>query len=404
MKRAVSLLVFWVCVACAAPAARPEPVGADRPKPLSAQRVAPEAALWTAANQRFHDNPAWLGADSAYSVDLDDTHVLWLFADTFIDPAADGTRENGPSYFIRNSIGMQRGADRAQAHDLSQSHMQLYWGPNQNGTPSSFFHDSDGSEHWVWPLHGARLPGGELLLFRMRVVKDAGAFGFRVESWDALAVDDPLAPADTWQPRIVSAPQTRWNKLLGSSVLIHGEYLYAYGVDNGGEHPAYVARWPLAGLAQLHEGVLDDPQWWVNDGFVAQSAMGRDAAPSALFRDGQVELSVHYEPERQRFVSVQMQGLFVSDARTQLALRTAAKPEGPWSALTPFFRPAESSLPNAADLAAYAGKVHPEQRGADLVVTYVVNDLKRFPPQDALYYPQVLKLSYRPLGDDAGSD
>ena len=145
---------------------------------------------------------------------------------------------------------------------------------------------------------------------------------------------------------------------------------------------------------------LDDPEWWFDQKFVAQRALPEGAAPSPLFEDGQVELSVHYEPARQRFVELQMQGLFVNDERTQLAMRVAPRPEGPWSALEPFCRPAESSAANVADLAAYAGKAHPEQRGADLVLTYVVNDLKRFPPKDALYYPQVLRLDYR----DAGSE
>ena len=404
MTRVFGLLLLWLSLACAAPSARPEPLGPDRSRPASGQRVTPEAEPWTAANQRFHDNAAWLGADSAYSIDLDDTHVLWLFADTFLDPKADGTRENGPNYFIRNSVGIQSGPDRARSHDLSQSQMQLYWGPNQSAVPTSFFHDVDGNERWTWPLHGARLPGGELLLFRMRVAKESGGLGFRVEGWDALAVDDPTAPPGAWKPRSISAVQARWNKLLGSSVLIHGEHLYAYGVENAGDHAVCLARWRLSDLARLPSGALDEPEWWVDQSFVAQRNIPQGATPSALFRDGQVELSVHYEPERQRFVQVQMQGMFASDARTQLGLRTAARPEGPWSALSLFFRPPEGSRPNAGDLIAYAGKVHPEQRGADLIVTYVVNDLKRFPPQDAVYYPQVLRVDYRTGSGDDGMD
>jgi len=368
----VALLLLQL--ACAVPSARPDSraltsAQAERSADLP---VTPEAEPWPSASARFHDNGAWLGADSAYSIELDDTHVLWLFADTFLDPTADGTRENGPNFFIRNSVGIQSGADRARAHDLSQSQMRFYWGPVQNDVPTSFFHDVDGSERWAWPLHGARLPGGELLLLRMLVVKEAGGLGFRVQ--------------------------------------ISGEHLYAYGVENQGQgHAIYLARWPLAKLTQLAQGALDDPEWWVDQGFVAQSALPPGAMPSPLFQDGQVELSVHYEPERQRFVELQMQGLFVSDARTQLGMRTAPRPEGPWSALQPFYRPDESGAPNAADLAAYAGKAHPEQRGADLVLTYVVNDLKRFPPSDAVYYPQVLRLGYRAargahVGLDAGSE
>ena len=49
---------------------------------------------------------------------------------------------------------------------------------------------------------------------------------------------------------------------------------------------------------------------------------------------------------------------------------------------------------DASKLAAYAAKAHPEQRGADLVLSYVVNDLKRFPPGDRVYYPQIVRMQH----------
>src|SRR5205085_1373770 len=89
---------------------------------------------------------------------------------------------------------------------------------------------------------------------------------------------------------------------------------------------------------------------------------------------------------------------FASDPQTQLSLRAAKDPWGPWSAPVAFFRPLEAGLDNAADLIAYAGKAHPEQRGggADGVLTYVVNDLKHFPPSDRVYYPQLVQMYYAP--------
>jgi hypothetical protein len=338
--------------------------------------------------------PVWLGADSAYSIDLDATHVLWLFADTFLDLAADGSRENGPNFFIRNSVAIQSGQEPSDSHDLSQSKLEFYLGPNQGqpSAPSSFFHDVDGSEAWVWPLHGARLADGRLLLFRMHVLKETGGLGFRVDGWDALAIDDPSQPPDAWLPRALTPKLQTFGKLVGSSVLVHDAFLYAYAVNNqGADHAIYLARWPEAELLGLAAHVLDDPEWWTESGFVRQSALPESAQPKPLFTDGQVELSVHYDASRGQFVECQMQGLFVGEETTQLALRTAPHPEGPWSALTPFSRPAEHTLPNAADLAAYAAKAHPEQRGADLVISYVVNDLKRFPPADNVYYPKIVR-------------
>jgi hypothetical protein len=374
------IAVLSLLAACAAP----ERV----PSVHALERVPTEVRAWPQASQRFHSNGAWLGADSAYSIALDEHSVLWLFADTFLDPTRDGTRENGPNFFIRNSVALQRGE-----RDLARDTLDFFWGPTQNSAPSSFFHDLDGSERWVWPLHGARLPGGELLVFRMQVAKTEGGLGFAVDSWDAIAIDDPLLPPDQWQPRSVIGATKTFGKLLGSSVLIQGAYVYAYAVENQPQdHAIFLARWPVRELAGLAAGALDDPEWFTDAGFVRQSALPPTAAPAALFQAGQVELSVHFDAAQSSFVEVQMQGLFVSDPQTQLALRTAPKPEGPWSALSPVYRPSESQLPNAADLAAYAGKAHPEQRSDGLVLTYVVNDLKHFPPGDQVYYPQVLRL------------
>jgi hypothetical protein len=381
MRAVIAALSLFV--ACAAP----ERV----PSTLALERDASQLSAWPEASKRFHSNGEWLGADSAYSIALDEHSVLWLFADTFLDPARDGSRENGPNFFLRNSIAVQHGE-----RDLARDTLAFFWGPSVNSAPSSFFHDLDGSERWVWPLHGARLPGGELLIFRMQVGKTQGGLGFEVDSWDAIAVDDPLLAPDHWQPRNLIGATKTFGKLLGSSVLLHGEYLYAYAVENQPQdHAIFLARWTLRELAGLHAGALDDPEWFTSNGFVRQSALPPAAAPAALFRDGQVELSVHRDSARGGFTEIQMQGLFVSDPHTQLALRTAPNPEGPWSTLTPLFRPSESQLPNAADLAAYAGKAHPEQRGDGLVLTYVVNDLKRFPPSDLVYYPQVLRLQQR---------
>jgi hypothetical protein len=229
----------------------------------------------------------------------------------------------------------------------------------------------------------------------MHVVQDTGGLGFRVDSWDALAVDDPSQPPDTWQPRALTPKLRSFGKLVGSSVLVHDAFVYAYAVnDLNPDHALYLARWPVAQLSGLRTHALDEPEWWTHAGFVRQSAVREDSELQALFSPGQVELSVHYDAPRQRFVEIQMQGLFVSDADTQIGLRSAPRPEGPWTALTAFFRPTESTLPNAANLAAYAAKAHPEQRGADLVLSYMVNDLKRFPPEDRVYYPQIVRAHY----------
>jgi hypothetical protein len=395
-RRALAL-TLWLS-ACAS-----SPHATDRADVVVARRTAvdervPVVRAWPEASAPFHGKGPWLGADSAYSVDLGPEAVLWLFGDTFLDPLADGSRENGPNFFVRNSVAIQSGSDPASAHDLTHSTLTFHWGPTQNGAPSSFFHDFDGAERFIWPLHGARLPDGRVLLFRMQVVHASEGLGFRVDGWDAVAIDDPQQAPEQWQPRAISAKQTHFNKVVGASVLVQGAHLYAYAFDNDDQkHTVYLARWPLANLVGLNSGALDAPQWFTRAGFVAQGELsGSELAP--LF-EGQTEFSVHHAPELGSYLEIQMQGLFVTDPNTQVAYRSAPQPEGPWSELRALYRPVEYRLPNPNDLAAYAAKAHPEQRGAAQLITYVVNDLKRLPPRDQVYYPQTLALSFGPTND-----
>ena len=372
---------------------------ADPQTPHAEHAQPPQASArpWPEGSALFHRDHTWAGGDSAYSVELDDRRVLWLFGDTFIDPAADGSRMNNPNDFVRNSVAIQSGPDRASAHDSSRAAIAFYWGPLHDGKPSSFFHDLDragaeldGSVEWVWPLAGVRLQDGPLLLFRMRVMKVEGGLGFALRGWDAVAIDDPALAPDAWVPRVVQPLTQEPSLLVGTSVLVHERWLYAYATRNDDQaHALCLARWPLASLAGLHAGVLSDPEWYTSAGFVAQSRGGQ---AQALFADGQTELSVSYDAARKRFVEVQMRGLLLAQPGSALIYRSAARPEGPWSAALPLLRPPEADRVDADRLVAYAGKAHPEQNGPGLVVSYVVHDLHALVPDDSLYYPELVRV------------
>lgn len=383
----VVLLLALGCAATSPPrAAQPTPEAAPA---LTAHALPEGDAL-------FHRDGRWVGADSAYSVDLGAGRVLWLFADTFVDPAADGVRGNGPTWFARNSVAIQHaiaGAAPETGYDPTRAAMTFAWRTAPDGAARSFFADVDEPAHWVWPLHGVRVTHGPLIVFRMHVYKVEGGLGFSLGGWDAVAIDDPDASPEAWQPRLLQ-PETRLHGvLLGAALLVHDGFLHAYAVQaDDRAHAVYLARMPLAELASAPERALADPEWHAGArGFVRQSA---GATPVALFEDGQTELSVHFEPRLQRFVSVQMRGLWLSQPSTALAYRTAPAPEGPWSLLITLQRPAEAERPDVAQLIAYAGKAHPEQRppGGALVVSYVAHHLGAPVPPDAVYWPRLLQV------------
>lgn len=106
---------------------------------------------WPAADRLFHQDPRWLGADAAFSVDLGDDRVLWLFGDTFVATSERCLRSE--ARMVRNSIALQHGRDPSRAT------IEFGWGDG----PGSWF--SDQGERWFWPQHGVRVPGGPLVLF-----------------------------------------------------------------------------------------------------------------------------------------------------------------------------------------------------------------------------------------------
>lgn len=381
------LLLVSVLAACTASTSPPlaEHAGAR------AGLVEPTAQPWPEATGRFRTPGPWLGADSAYTVDLGSGRVLWLFGDTFIDPARDGSRVNGPNVFLRNSVALQTPAQDTSAYDLSRSQLTFFTGPERAGAPTSFFAETDTGD-WFWPLHGWIAPGGKLLLFRLQVQKVSTGFGFAVRGWDAVAIDAPQAPPSAWTPRAIGGEPTGAPRLIGSSVLVDGDHLYAYAAKNDdADHAIYLARFELAALRGLPAGALGDPEWFTGRSYQRQSA---GAVPDVVLPGGQIEFSVHYDRRLERFVQFQTRGLFASDPQTAIVMRTAPRPEGPWSEPVPIYVPPVPAGADPNKLLAYAAKAHPEQRGADLVLTYMQNDVANPAPIDSVYYPEVLRITF----------
>jgi hypothetical protein len=322
----------------------------------------------------------WRGADSAYSIDLMDDRVLWLFGDTFLDPAHDASRTNGPNFFVRNTAGIQ------STHDALNSHMQFYWRTDASKLPASFYPEPELGKTWYWPLHGVRLPNGVLVLFRMLLHRENNGLGFDLSGWDAVAVDVPTGSPIDWPLRKLNDVTYTHGYIIGSSALVWEGYLYAYAsYGDSRRHAIALARWPLDKLAALPEHALDDPEWFADGRFQRQST---GVIPQVLFEDGQIELSVHFDAKRKQFIEVQTQGMHLADPTTQIVYRTAPQPEGPWSAATALMGPSEVERADAKDLITYAAKAHPEQDADGLVITYVVNDPTTHTPDDALYYPR----------------
>ncbi len=128
--------------------------------------------------------------------------------------------------------------------------------------------------------------------------------------------------------------------------------------------------------------------------------------PTVLSTKGEQEFSVNWSATLRRFVAIQVSGgsvfgkwLGVPEAAVTVSVRTAANVAGPWSTeQVAYTIPRPDPLDGYPSYSpfAYTARAHPEQNGADWVVTYNVNDNGRFPPDRSSYYPMVLKLSLTP--------
>ncbi len=327
-----------------------------------------KAQPWPKADRLFRTGPRWLGGDDAYSIDLGNGRVLWLFGDSFIAKKPGDSRQN--SVMVRNSVAIQKGYDPARAK------MTFYWG-ERDGHPFDFAPGE--GKLWLWPNQGIRL-GSHLLLFYSRVAPDKrkDSLGFQSAGWTAFLVDNLDRQPSEWKLHKLAVPEGRGNIIFGMSVLRMSRFVYAFGHSEP-EHDVYLIRWPLAEAAR---GDLSSPEWWCGDAWSANPALRRP-----LLRDVSSEFSVQRDPHGRGFIEVNSQGFGASI----IVARFAPRLEGPWSKARGIYRPPESNRPDAF---VYGGKSHPGLTGADVVITYVANSSSfgTLVKDTSIYFPRFVRL------------
>ena len=360
------LLVPLLLVACEAP---PHLTNAD-----GGTLCASAGSAWPEADALFQRDPAWLGADAAYTVDLGKARVLWLFGDTFI--ARGAVRQRTDAYFIRNSAALQSGS-----YDPSAASAKFAW--KTGGTPSSWFPENGTS--WHWPAGGVRLTT-RLLLFWTIIHPASNAFGFEAAGPRVVSVDSPDSDPSSWAFTDVKFPTPAFPVALQAPV-VSGTYLFVYAIREPGDHHVYIARVPLKGA---EVGDFSGTTWYTPDrGWQDVANLGGE--PAVVFPGAGTDNAPEFSVQAQKdgtFLAVQSVGF----GATQIAVRTAPAPEGPWTAPCAVFQPSESSAQGAF---VYAGKGHPGLLGADVVATYAANSLTsgKVLTDMSLYFPRFVKLT-----------
>lgn len=295
--------------------------------------------------------------------------MLWSFGDTFI--AEREPRVRADARMIRNSVAIQHG------YDPSTAFARFYWRV-EDGAATSFLPDAPPS--WHWPGGGLRR-GDRLLWFAGEVYQDGpGDWGFAAGEWRAWLVENPDDEPPEWRITRAESDGERREIQLGGAVALIEPWLYVYG-PGPGAHPPYLARFDAD---RAFQGDLRGPEWWTGSGF------GAEAHRAPLFRVGAPEFSVHWAEPLGAWVYLAGSGF----GSTTIAIRTAPRPEGPWTEPLDLLRPPESFWPDAF---VYAAKAHPELRGADLIATYVPSSFADLPERydETLYYPHFVRITYR---------
>jgi hypothetical protein len=306
--------------------------GCATARPVS-WRVEPSLRL----DERFFpDGSPWRGGDAIYSVPLAPDRTLWLFGDSFI--AKPGVPVRAGSKMIRNSLAIE----------AAGSGLDFFW-RNENGHPADAIPCPVPGE-WLWPLSGLHIgPNLHLFLYRMRA-NGEGAFGFETVATVLGTVDNPDDPPGAWRIGLKDVPHS-----FGTASVRAGGYAYLYGVE-----PGRCAR-----VSRVAETRLADVAAWRFWNGTSWTGTAADAV--SVFPSAPTEMSV--SPHGDGYAAV-TSGPLLSP---EIQIRTAPRPEGPWSDPVTLFTCPEARWKKG--YFCYAAKAHPEldPTGRTLVISYACN-------------------------------
>jgi hypothetical protein len=301
------------------------------------------------------DPPGTSGRDVGFSASFGG-HSVWIFGDTFFaDASADGYHWRASTWSFTDDTHASNGLD-GWTHGTGADGKPLALLPHtadeqafndaHNGDPCAAG-DHCGARHTAWPASFVVDPstGSALIFYSKEETEPTGPYSFRgagtsIATWaapDGPAVR-PVVRPDLADPTVLFPEE---ELTLGAAALVDGGDLYAYACP-GGEltAPCTLARAPVA-------SALDRSAWT----FYSGSDWTVDWHGAEPIFEGAPLMSVHKSPYLGQFVAFYMIPL-----TSNMAMRTAPRPEGPWSAEERFAEAAPAQDGNWD----YALAAHPE--------------------------------------------
>ena len=385
----------------------------------------PSVVSEPAWDKLFLRTEGWTGADAVQTVSLEDGRILWLFGDTWVG-SIQNDRHSPGSHLVNNSIAISLVSTPSSVAPPAEK-IRFLWGDKTgSGDPSAWIkpglagsesiiesNDRVSPDMWYWPAgDGIVLPDPNnrkrLVLFMSRIRRregDYGVWGFVGSGGSVVIIDNFREDPSQWVARTYDNPyaveamhadpstrrfETSWGMaLVNSRESGHGQdnYLYIYGIreiTSAGKE-MILARSPAESPERFEswEFFTRDRTW---------SPRMQDACPLADHMVNEFSVDRITTGNENNFVMIQSDSAF----QNQIWLRTAIRPEGPWS--QPVLIYTANGARNCKGCFAYAARAHLcLSAPGELLVSYVINssDFNVLVNNADIYQPRFIRVSLK---------
>jgi hypothetical protein len=358
---------------------------------------------WEAVFQRTE---GWTGADGINTADLLDGRILWMFGDTWIGEIRQG-RHVLPidllAGLVNNTLAVHEKPDAGNWIPPDPSVVRFYWERTGEKNQAWIRPDSGGGSGWYWPAgNGLMIKDAwgkfRLVFFMSQLARspDSDEMWAFYRCGNALViVNNPGEAVPDWRIRKVSVPSGRpggekigWGVTLLSvpaSEQTQGDYLYIYGIDESdiGNKKLILARSPA-------DRVEDTGAWQTYLGDGAWGTVDSEYPPVADHLASELSIEPVVIGKTLWYVLVYSEDGFGS----QILMRMAQHPEGPWSKPFPVYQVEDIRKDKA--FFTYAAKSHAcISRPGELLISYVINaiDFEMVIQNADIYRPRFIRVS-----------
>ena len=227
-------------------------------------------------------------------------------------------------------------------------------------------HGDKRSRYALWPgpiLVGPK--GDKVMVFYSKLIAGSkGPFDFKLlgmslavwESPDSLPIR-PEVQAKTEDPTILFPEE---DVKIGHGAIVVGDWIYAYGSET--KKDANGVSWPCIVGRVKFDMALERESWWF---YTGDGRWSKDFNDAVTIMDTAPALSVHWNEYLGKYIAV-----YSSQFINKITIRTAVKPEGPWSLPMVVV---DCLAPTTKQAWSYCGMAHPafaQEKGRIEYFTY----------------------------------